>query len=112
MDKLAPSIAEAIHRNFEKGDLSSDKLIALLEGRVAAGARAARNKLVKELAANRHKNLRAHTKGSRDGTMHYTVFVRGKGYHLQVDRRGVIFRITDKSAASITGQEPWVRPGG
>ena len=112
MEKLAPRIIEAIRRNYGRGDLSSDELITLLEGKVAPRAHAARNKLVQQLSTSRHTNLRSHTKGSRDNTMHYTIFVRGRGYHLQVDYRGVIFRITDESKTNITGIEPWVRPGG
>ena len=108
--KLAPVLRERIIRNFIGGDLSAEELIAILESKVAPGAQTSRTMLINLLAGGQHRNLRAHTQGSADGTVHYTVFVANRGYHLRLDRRGVIFQITD-AQGSLSRVPPWVRPG-
>ncbi|MEZ5064052.1 MAG: hypothetical protein R3B81_04915 [bacterium] len=111
MFKLNSVQIESIRRNYDGGELSCDQLIELLESRVAPGAQPARTLFLRELVVGRHRNLRAHTEGSKDGTLHYTVFVGGRGYHLRVDRRGVVFQITNKEG-DLHPVPPWVRPGG
>jgi len=93
MVKIVSKKRERILRNYRGGRLACTELLRLLETRVAPGAESSVRALVDILASRTHWNLAAHTEGSRDGTRHYTVMA-GRGYHLRLDRRGVIFQVT------------------
>lgn len=109
---LNSQVRERIFRRHAGGDLTAQQLIHLLECRVSPGALPGRNELVRRLAdCRRHRNLRAHTEGSDDGTSHYTVYIDGRGYHLRVDAKGIIFQVTDNSRQDIRGYDPWRPPG-
>ncbi len=110
MFKLAPLQRERVQRNYLYGDLSCDELIDLLENKIAPAVHFSRTKLVNELVTRPHRNLKAHTKGSDDKKLHYTVFVNGRGYHLRLDRRGIIFQITDRDG-NLSPVLPWTPPG-
>ncbi|MGI9628763.1 MAG: hypothetical protein ACR2QM_18150 [Longimicrobiales bacterium] len=112
MVRINPFHRERIQRNYAGGDLSCEDLLELLERKISPRAHFSRTKLVRELARARHRNLRAHTTGSDDKTMHYTVFVRGTGYHLRLDAKGVVYQITDGPNSDLSSVPPWVRPGG
>jgi len=70
------------------------------------------NELVRMMSqARKHRNRAAHTEGSKDKTMHYTVFIDGRGHHLRLDQRGVVFHVTDHEQGTVGGADPWVPPG-
>ena len=72
----------------------------------------ARNALARRLAeSGGHRNLAAHTEGSRDGTQHFTIFIDNRGYHLRLDGGGNVFQITDPQGRDLGIVEPWVAPG-
>lgn len=110
-NKIDPALRERIIRNHGGGDLDSKQLLAVLEGPFAPGALRGRNQLIRLMAAARtHRNRRAHTTGSQDRTMHYTIFIDGRGHHLRMDAKGVVFHITDRDD-TVGGAHPWVAPG-
>ncbi|MGH9885242.1 MAG: hypothetical protein ACREBE_06925 [bacterium] len=111
MSRLGSLQIERIRRNQRGGDLSAAHLIHLLEEKVAIGAQRASRELIRRMMAFEHYNRRAHTTGSEDGTMHYTVYVKGKGHHLRLDSRGVVFQITDEFRRDLGSVPPWVAPG-
>jgi len=110
-NKIDPQRRECIIRNYGGGDLDINRLLALLEGPFSPGAQRARGELLHLLAnARRHRNRGAHTEGSADKTMHYTLFIDGRGYHLRLDAKGVVFHITHQ-LGTVGGVPPWVAPG-
>jgi hypothetical protein len=105
-------LREKIMRSYGGGDLTCQGLLNLLQGHVSYGAMRARNKLLAILAeARRHTNHAAHKTGSNDRTMHYTIFIDGRGYHLRIDAQGAIFQITDNQQRDLGVIPPWVPPG-
>jgi hypothetical protein len=110
-NKIDPRMRERIIRNHGGGDLDSQRLLAVLEGPFSPGVLRARNQLIRALAeARTHRNRAAHTQGSADKTMHYTIFVDGRGHHLRMDAKGVVFHITDQQG-TVGEVPPWVAPG-
>jgi len=113
-----PAEKERIVRNYRFGDLSATVLINLLESRVAGGADRSARILKKLLTRKYHRNLRYHTTGSKDSTVHYTVFLSNnqngsneKGYHLRLDANGIIFQITDNNGNDLGTIPGYVAPG-
>ena len=113
-NKIDPQRRERIIRNYGGGDLDINRLLAMLEGPFSPGAQRARNELIGKLAsARKHRNRGAHTEGSQDKTMHYTLFIDGRGYHLRLDAKGVVFHLggPDHGTRTMGGVDPWVAPG-
>jgi len=111
METLGSLQIERIRRNHRGGDLSARELLELLQRRVAMGAERGCRELVRRLARSPYSNMKAHNKGSRDKTMHYTIWIKGKGHHLRLDARGIIFQITDDRGRDLGIIPPWVAPG-
>jgi hypothetical protein len=111
MAMLGSIQTERVRRNHRGGDLSASQLLDLLQYRVAFGAERASRELVRRMSAHEHYNRAAHTAGSRDKTAHYTVWVKGKGHHLRLDSRGIVFQITDEYERDLGTVPPWVAPG-
>jgi len=98
--------------SYRYGDLTCDDLLYLLENRVSPGAMRARNRLLFLLVnSRRHENLAAHNEGSDDKTMHYTIYIDNKGYHLRLDRQGMVYQITNNNKQDLGTIPPWVPPG-
>lgn len=111
-NKIPSVLRERIIRNYGGGHLSIQRLLAMLEGPFASNALQGRNALIRAMAeARSHGNLGAHDQGSKDKTMHYTIYIDGKGHHLRMDSRGVVFHITDHRQETVGGSDPWVAPG-
>jgi hypothetical protein len=102
---------ERIRRNYRGGDLGVSRLLEILQFRVASGAERASRELVRRMMTHEHSNRAAHTEGSRDGTLHYTVWIKGRGYHLRLDARGIVFQITDWLGRDLGTVPPWIAPG-
>jgi hypothetical protein len=111
MPLLAAPQIERIQRNYRGGDLSATELIDLLQHKVAPGAERASRELVRRMMEHAHFNRAAHTQGSRDATVHYTVYVNDRGHHLRLDSSGIIFQITDQAQRDLGVVPPWVAPG-
>lgn len=110
--RINAEVKEKIYRSYTYGDLRDDQLIFLLENKVSPGALRGRNELIRLLKdCNEHRNLAAHDTGSLDGTMHYTIFIDGAGYHLRIDKQGNIFQITGRGGLDLGVIAPWVPPG-
>jgi hypothetical protein len=105
---------EGIRRNYLYGDLSVRQLLDLLQNKVAPGAERAVRDLARLLMETEHRNRALHNERSKDETMHYTIFVKGKGgHHLRADSRGIVFQVTDDPKGHDLGEvPPWVPPGG
>ncbi|MCF2505392.1 hypothetical protein L0663_18515 [Dyadobacter sp. CY107] len=105
---------ERIYRSYTSGPLSCKQLLSILENNIAPGAVRGRNELIRRLLdCHAHRNLEAHSgkeTSSKDGTMHYTIYVDGVGHHMRMDQKGIVFQITDK-IGDIGGIPPWVSPG-
>lgn len=109
---IGSKLRQDIMRSYRGGHLNCKDLLDILENKISPGAMRGRNKLVKILSeADSHSNRRAHTVGSADQTMHYTIFIDGRGYHLRLDQNGIVFQITDYKALDLGGVPPWVPPG-
>lgn len=110
-NKIDAQRRERIIRNYGGGDLDINRLLAMLEGPFSPGTQRARGEVIGKLAnARKHRNRGAHTEGSQDKTMHYTLFIDGRGYHLRLDAKGVVFHITHEQG-SVGDVPPWVAPG-
>ena len=102
---------EQVRRNHRGGDLSASQLLDLLQRRVASGAERASRELIRRMCAHEHYNRSAHTAGSKDGTMHYTVWVNRRGHHLRLDANHIVFQVTDDCDSDLGIVPPWVAPG-
>ena len=105
---------ERLRRNFDDGgSLAFQELIALLADRVAPGAWRARGELLDVLRRHRFRAYAADDSGHgpADPNPHVTVLANGRGFHLQLDLRRVVFRITDSNRNDLGGPPPWVAPG-
>ncbi len=111
MECLGSLQIERIRINHRGGDLSAGQLLELLQRRVALGAERAARVLARRMATSHYFNRAAHTKGSKDKTSHYTVWIKNKGHHLRLDARGVVFQITDERGRDLGIVSPWVAPG-
>jgi len=112
MASLPNEIRDRIRNGYRGGAIPCEQLLFLLDSRVSPGAMRARNAFARLLAgADSHRNIEAHTEGSRDKTKHYTVFIDNRGYHLRLDANGVIFQITDPGGRDLGIVQPWVAPG-
>jgi hypothetical protein len=102
---------EKIRRNYTGGDMSTNQLLEILQNKVALGAERACRELARRMSDHKHFNRMKHKVGSRDGTLHYTIWVNNKGHHLRLDARGIVFQITDELGHDLGIVPPWVPPG-
>ncbi len=108
---LNPLQIDRIRRNHRGGDLTAGQLLEMLQHKVAPGAERAGRELVRRMAAHGHYNRASHKIGSRDRTMHITIWVNNKGNHLRLDSHNIIFQITNDSGSDLGIVSPWVAPG-
>ncbi len=109
--KIDTRISMRIKATYGGGDLSCPDLLDILENCISQGATRGRNKLLQIIArSDRHTNIAEHVTGSKDKTMHITIRVDGKGYHLRLDGKGNVFQITGK-LGDLGTIPPWIAPG-
>ena len=112
MNAIAPNLKEGIYRNYKRSSkISCQDLIWILENRVQPTAMRSRNILTKLMAKGKHHNNIAHVTGSTDQTLHYTIHVNDRGYHLRLSKNKVIFMITGPDNKSLDGVNPGEQEG-
>lgn len=111
MYPISPILAQRIRHNYRGGELTAEDWLEIAEGNVMPGAERAMRVLLRLQASNPWRILRAHTEGSRDGTLHYTVFAPA-GYHVRLAGDGHVFQVTGPDGIDLGTIPPWVRPGG
>lgn len=105
-------LRESIMRSYVGGQLSCTGLLDMLENKISFGALPSRNILLRILSgADSHFNRRAHTEGSADQRMHYTIFIDNRGYHLRLDPKGIVCQITDYRKKDLAQIPSFVAPG-
>ena len=120
MGLLTTNQIERLRRKHAGGSLSAADFIRILDSRVAPGAQPDARLLVRRLTADGDKDTKTgyrvyaaadpHHK-TPDCEPHLTVVFEDRGYHLTIDRRQVVYLITDRDKRPLSGIPGWVPPG-
>lgn len=111
--RLSGNEKRAIKANFLYGQVKPKTLIKILEEINNPLVKRSAKKLIELIVNGKYSTLEAHTVGSIDKNMHYTIRISGRGgFHLQIDAKKQIWRITNSTGNPISGdQQPWSPPG-